>query len=478
MYTRLIFLLALAWIPANGQSSRKVIDREIDLAGETITLSNNTVLSFAGNGMIRNGTIIGDRTSIEANTDSLHAVFSHVDLKGTWAGSIDDRLFTRESIPEDDWQILSNIMKFNDINITRSIYFIHRWRDIRMNGEDVVIHGNGVRLILPSDKGDSRATIWGRRYNTECILSSQTRGYRIEINDLTFVDNEDFINGYGSDTGAEKPVLYYYLAPTQAEIVLNRVNSDGQGSLLCVYNYRQDISKIVLNDCHVRTSQFAIEISNVARDKESGHLDLFEMDNCSIYRYPNAILCGPVSIVGRNHGADSICITRSAFFESNAGNIELSGVDHAVFNDNRCTNLSFYDGDRPPLTYECKGNTFELQRISNPKKSRALSMGGRQIILSDNTYNIKSKPFPFIELLQPWLVERFTVTDNIINYMPESNLKGFSCLFSIKDLKGNFVFTGNQFHTTYEQPEIDCIFPLKPESFMDPSDGKIRISWR
>lgn len=478
MYTRLFFLLVLAWIPANGQSSRKVIDREIDLAGKTITLSKNTTLSFVGGGMIRNGTIIGDKTSIDINADSLHTVFSHVNLEGTWTGSIDDRLFARESIPEDDWQILSNIMKFNDINITRTIYFINRWKDIRMNGEDVVIHGNGVRLILPSDKGDSRVTIWGRRYNTECILGSQTRGHRIEINDLSFVDTEDFINGYGSDIGAEKPLLYYYLAPTQAEIVLNRVSSDGQGSLLCVYNYRQDISKIVLNDCHIRTSQFAIEISNVARDKECGHLDLFKMDNCSIYRYPNSVLCGPVSIVGRDHGTDSVCITRSVFFESNAGNIELSGVDHAVFNDNRCTNLSFYDGDRPPLTYECTGNTFELQRISNLQKSRALSMGGRQIILSGNTYNILSKPFPFVELLQPWLVERFTVSGNTINYIPDSNPKGFSCLFSIKEIKGDFIFTENQFQSNYKNPEIDCLFPKKTKSFVDPSQGKIRFTWR
>ena len=142
MYLRLIFLLALAWIPASGQSSRKVIDREIDLAGKTITLSKNTIMSFVGSGMIRNGTIIGDKTSIEINTDSLLTVFSQVNLEGTWTGSIDDRLFARESIPEDDWQILSNIMKFNDINITRTIYFINRWKDIRMNGEDFVIHGN------------------------------------------------------------------------------------------------------------------------------------------------------------------------------------------------------------------------------------------------------------------------------------------------------------------------------------------------
>ena len=140
MYTRLFFLLVLAWIPANGQSSRKVIDREIDLAGKTITLSKNTTLSFVGGGMIRNGTIIGDKTSIDINADSLHTVFSHVNLEGTWTGSIDDRLFARESIPEDDWQILSNIMKFNDINITRTIYFINRWKDIRITRNAYSVH--------------------------------------------------------------------------------------------------------------------------------------------------------------------------------------------------------------------------------------------------------------------------------------------------------------------------------------------------
>ena len=105
-------------------------------------------------------------------------------------------------------------------------------------------------------------------------------------------------------------------------------------------------------------------------------------------------------------------------------------------------------------------------------------MGGRQIILSGNTYNILSKPFPFIELLQPWLVERFTITDNTINYIPDSNPKGFSCLFSIKDFAGEFLFTDNRFFSSYDHPEIDCNFPRNPRSFVDPSNGKIRITWR
>ena len=465
-------------ITLEADNSKSVIDRVIDLQGKTIRLETNSILQFTGRGMIKNGIIIGKDSSIEVESDSLHTVFDNIQLDGTWTGQIDDRLFARRTIPDNDWQILSNIMKFNDINITRNIYFIHRWKDIRMNGGDVIIHGNGVRLVLPSDKGDSRMTIWGRRYNTECILSSQTQGHHIEINDLSFVDTDDFINGYGSNVEADKPILYYYLAPKQAEIVLNNVHSDGQGTLLEIYNYSQNISKIELNHCHIRTCQFAIEVANVVRDNESGHMEVFKMDSCSVFRYPNAVLCGPVSVVGRDHGVDSVVITRSVFYESNAGNIEISGVEHAVFNDNRCTNLSFYDGDRPPLTYECKGNTFNLQRISNQDRHHALSMGGKVITLSGNTYNILSKPFPFVELLQPWLVERFTVTDNVINYMPDSNPKGFSCLFSIKDLKGDFVFTGNQFFSTYEQPEIDCNFPRKPKSFVDPSHGEIKFHWK
>ena len=94
----------------NAQQSIRRIDREIDLAGNNLILAKNTILSFVGDGMIKNGTITGDRAAVEIDGGSPRAVFNHVVLKGTWTGFVDDRLFTRESIPEDDWQILSNIM--------------------------------------------------------------------------------------------------------------------------------------------------------------------------------------------------------------------------------------------------------------------------------------------------------------------------------------------------------------------------------
>ena len=460
----------------NGQSLRKVIDHDIDLGGRTIHLDENTILSFSGQGIIRNGTVFGRSCRIES--DSIRPLFQSVTLEGSWAGTVYDTYFYRDISSKQDWQIVSNVMKFNEVFFQREIYFLNRWKSILMNSGDIIIHGNGVRLFLPSDKGETRHTIWGRRYNEECILSSQTSGHRIEINDLTFSDTDDIITGYGSDVYAETPVLYYYLAPTQSEIILNRVNSNGQGTLLEIYNYRQNISRIELNGCHVSTSQFAIEIANVERDDDIGHLDLFKIDSCYFYRYPNAVLCGPVSVVGRNGGVDSVSITHSQFYESNAGNIEISGVEHAVFSGNTCYNLSFYDGDRPPLSYICTNNTFNLGRLSNEKKSRALSMGGKQLFISGNTYNILSKPYPFTELLQPEKVDRLEMTGNVINYIPGSNPKGFSCLFSIKHIKGDFLFSDNKFFTSFPQPEMDCLFPKKYIVFDDPFDGKVRINWQ
>ena len=472
----LISFFMLAHFTSGQSQPRRSITQELDLQGKVLRLEHGTILTFSKKGVIRNGTIYGSACRVE--TDSIRPLFFGVALAGEWEGSINDAFFAREKTPDDDWQIVANVMKFNDITFSRKSYYLTRWKSILMNGGDVTIHGNGVRLVLPSEKGSSRITLWGKRYNEECILSSRTQGHRIEINDLSFFDTKGVFQGFGSDTEAEKPVLYYYLAPTQADIVLNRVHSDGQGTLLEIYNFSQNLSKIELNGCHIRTCQFAIEVANVERDTDKGHLDVFQMDSCSVYRYPNAVLCGPVSIVGRDGGVSETRITNSTFIEENAGNIEISGVDRAYFNRNTCTNLSFYDGDRPPAVYECCDNTFNLTRVKKSAKSRALSMGGKRILLSRNTYNILAKPHPFIELYQPHLVESLVMTDNAINYKPATNPPGFSCLFSIKSIPGIFVFSGNSFSTSYTRPEIDCLFPKNAQAFEDPSSGKIRIIWR
>jgi hypothetical protein len=461
--------------PAKDNASR-VIDRVIDLKGQTIQLESNGTLLFKKSGMIKNGRVIGHGSRIE--TDATRPLFQNVQLGGDWCGTVSDVYFYRGVTPASDWQIVANLMKFNEINFTRKDYYLTRWAYMLINGGDVVINGNGVCFHLPSDKGETRNTVWGKAYNNECIFSSQTTGHRIEINDVTFSDTAGTDTGYGSDVSAEKPVIYYYLGLTHAEIILNRVHSDGQGCLLKLYNFSRELDRIELSQCSIRTCQFAVEVLNITRDDEAGHLKLLTMDSCSVYRYPNAVYCGPISIVGREHGTDSVSFSHSVFTESNAGSIELSGVDHASFNGNECTNLSFYDGDNPPVTYECRNNVFNRRQITNSQKHRALSMGGRRIILSGNTYNILSKPYPFIELLQPWLVEHIEMTDNIINYIPDNNPKGYSCLFSIKEIKGDFVFTGNQFHSKYRRPEIDCLFPKKNKTFVDPSKGKIRITWR
>jgi len=469
-------LLFLGISPSATSAPIWSIDKPIDLHGSSIQLEENCVLRFSGKGMLMNGRLVGHSNLIESDTS--RPLFQKIVLEGEWRGGVSDAYFYRRPSNSDDWQIISNIMKFNEISFTRDSYFLTKWEPILVNDGNVIINGNGVRLFLPADKGKTRNTIWGKHCINECILYSQTSEHRIEINNLTFSDKSESNDGFGSDVSAQKPLIYYYLGLAHATVILNQVHSDGQGCLFKRYNYSQDIDRVEMSRCSVRTCQFAAEILNITRDNQSGHLGSFKMDSCLVYRYPNALFCGPISIVGREHGSDSISISNSTFIESNAGNIELSGVDHALFCNNQCTNLSFYDGELPPYTYECKKNTFILRQIDNPMKNRALSMGGRWITLSGNTYIIKSKPFPFIELLQPWLVECLTMTDNTIRYEPDKNTKGFSCLFSIKDLKGEFLFTGNHFYSAYDQPEIDCLFPRRRKTFNDPSKGKIRISWR
>lgn len=473
----MLALPAISWSASSSRESKeKLIDSIIDLGGKTMRLDEGTVLSFAGKGMIINGTVEGNNSSIL--TGSIHPVFKDVTLMGKWTGCINDLMFDRYNNSDDDWRIISNIMKFNEITFSRKAYFLKKWESIAMNGGDVTIQGNGVRIFLPADKGDARTTIWGRRYNMECIFSSNTSGHRFEMNDFYFMDESGMMDGMGSDINAEKPVLYYYLAPTQSTIILNNVNSYGQGSLLEIYNFRQDIEEIRLVNCEIRTSQFAVEVANVKTDEQSGHTERIVFDSCIIKRYPNAILCGPVSLVGRDDGINYVSISNCTFEEANAGNIEISGVNHYSFNDNTCTNLFCYDGDRPPQDVECKGNIFNLRRVEVSKKSRSLSLGGKDISFIGNCINIMSKPHPFIDLLQPELVQRLVMKDNSINYIPSSNPAGFSCLFSIKKIKGEFVFMGNTFTSAYDNPQIDCNFPSNAHRFEDPSHGKIRIAWK
>ena len=94
---------------------------DFDLNGTTITIQNNCLLRFNG-GILKNGTIVGENTVIEANKDS---IFNGITLNGTF--NI-EKLYAEwfGVIPDVKTDNSSNINKAidNAININRELFFI------------------------------------------------------------------------------------------------------------------------------------------------------------------------------------------------------------------------------------------------------------------------------------------------------------------------------------------------------------------
>jgi len=445
------------------------VDRTYDLGGAEITLPEGFTITFKGNGKLVKGVLKGNASKLVYKGEAVR--FENVSLSGTWSGHVDDFIFLRPSDGSRDHLILSNIMKFNDVNISRDEYFVFKWSPILLNEEEINVEGNGVKIYLPSDKGGTHMTRWGTRYDNECIFSSRTDGRRARFADISIIDNPAVRSGWGTDVTARMPVLLYYFAPTHHELIFENVHTDGPGTILEVYNHTKQMSSVVLKGCEVKTCQFGVEIANVDGAKCGKVL----IDSCHFIRYPQCVFCGPVSIVGDAHSVDSVIIRNSVLYEVNGGNVEMTGVDHAVFTGNNCTNASCYVGDVPPITMECTGNVFNLKKIEDETRSVSLNYGGERLVVSHNSYNVLSKPYPFTILLQPGKTEYFEFSHNSIHYAPEKDLAGFSCLFNFKRIKGEFRMFDNNFKTEYAKPEFCSYFPARAKLYEDPFKGKITV---
>ena len=429
-----------AFFQKTKSGNRCLITERIDLGGASIPLHDVASICFSGDGAISNGILIGNDTRI--SRESSAPVFSNVRLEGSWSGFCSDDFFMNDPGPEDDWDLVSSVMKFNDVTFHCVDYYL-AWEPILMNSGDVTVNGNGVRFHVASDKGSSRITAWGRRYDKECLFSSRTSGGRFRMADIRILDNSSMDPDFGSDVSAVVPYLYYYLAPTQATVELYNVDSDGQGSLLEIYNYRQNITKVVMRDCDIRTSQFAVEIANVKKEDSTGHTDLFICEGCSFFRYPNAILCGPVSLVGVDGGMDMVVFNDCVLVESNAGNIEMSGVRNAVFSSNICTNLCFYDGDNPPELMTCSGNILNLVEIEDRKKGRSLGLSGEKLLVRGNTVNVMEEGYPTLVVAFPHKVRTLRLVDNEIHYYPGRKRDSVERLIRIDVPKNRVVSKNN-----------------------------------
>lgn len=85
---RIFFALLFVILGYNeiiAKSKDIVINKVVDLKGDTLTLKLNENLKFIGNGKIINGTLVGNNSSISAKDEQ--AIFSNIYIEGKWTCS-------------------------------------------------------------------------------------------------------------------------------------------------------------------------------------------------------------------------------------------------------------------------------------------------------------------------------------------------------------------------------------------------------
>ncbi|MBQ9310481.1 MAG: hypothetical protein IJ222_06410 [Bacteroidales bacterium] len=448
-----------------------IVSGTVDLKGKTIHLDAGSNIVFQKKAQLRNGTVIGNGSMVVKKRARDKDVFSGVILDGTWKGSISDDMFYRSSDSKADHGLISSLMKFEDVRFTRRKYYIEKWQTILMNPGNAVISGNGVTFVICSNKGGFNHTAWGNRYNTIYLFASRcTEDAAIRISGINIVDNSAIEAGWGENMDVETTVLYDYFFPGQASVVMEDMTCDGAGQLLQTYRVDENSREFVIRRCKVRTTQFAIELGN----RETSHTDKVIIEDCDIYRYSNSVFVGPVSIVGSVGQVDTVIIRRNRFFEEKAGNIELEGAKFVSFENNKCENVFCYSGTRVPQEYHCLGNELILRSIRDKNFSEAFKIAGQKITISGNTFRIKEKPFPYVVVVEPGQTKRLELRDNRIIFAPASNPDSFDCLFALSSIKGEFLFWGNTFESTYANPHFRNYFPEKLVRFENPFPVNVR----
>lgn len=468
---RFFLIICLLLFCNNSFSKDFIVYGSIDLKGKTINLENGDNLVFFKNSHLLNGNVRGNNSSIVLQGRDECNLMKEVTLEGTWHGYASDLMFYQSNKSKSDFNIVSSLMKFEDVVFQRKKYYLEKWKTIIMNSGNVSIRGNNVIFFLTGDKGNFDKTDWGNRY-TICNLfvSKRQSNSNFYISDVNIIDNSSIVKGWGENLNKERSVLYYYFCPGQTSIIMENVNCDGAGALIHTYRVNENSDKIIIRSCNVRTTNFAIELGN----RKQSHTHKIVIENCDIFRYLNASFVGPISIVGSENQADTVIIKGNHFSEEKAGNIELSGVKVVIFENNTTENVFCYSGNIVPDKYICRNNKIELRSIKLNNFSNSLKIAGKEILIEGNSFLITERPFPFITLIYPEAVKKMIIRDNFINYTPNSNPKSFCCLFSFRDVKGHFSMYNNTFKSKYKTPYFRNYLPEKFNRFEDPFKGKVK----
>ncbi len=369
------------------------VEGSVDLKGKTVRLDPGTTLDLT-RGSLHNGKVEGNdsRLSVSGRDDVMDGVI----LEGSWCGPVEDRWFSLKG--NSSYRIVSNVFKFNEVTFSRDSYWLEEWTPIDINRNRMIVHGNGVRLYLPSDKGEAQKGKWGAKYLKECLFSNPAAGGPGEsflFEDIHIIDNSKTIGkpGWGQDMAAF--CIYFYFEVTGREMVFRNVTSDGMGSLVKVYNYMQHIDHLEMDRCEVKAGQFALEVCNLPRDGyPGGTCDHILIHDCRFYQYPCQPYVGLLSVVGENL-TETMLIENSLFDASEKdGNLELSSVRHVVLRNNTMVN-QFVNSYPLPLIerYDILGNTF---RFRKRRSDGSFSFGGKEVVFNKNNVVYEDEDVGFI----------------------------------------------------------------------------------
>ena len=366
----------------------------VDLGGASVTLEKGSVLDLT-EGILKNGTVIGQESSLSVRGDG--EVMEGVILQGEWTGRVEDRWFRLEG--NSPYWIVSNVCKFNDVSFTRPAYWLDRWHPILINRDSLVIHGNGVTLYIPTDKGEAEKGRWGYKYRKESLFNNpRTVGdpagtYFFE--GIHIQDNAESIGKPGWGQKMDEFRIYYYFEVIGREVTYRDVSCDGQGILVKIYNYWQHVDKVEMEGCNVKAGQFAVEIASFPRDGyPGGTCDLVVIRNCRFQQYAIQPYVGLLSVVGETPTEQMIVENCEFDAKEKDGNLELSSVRHIIFRKNTLVN-QFVNSYQFPLieSYEILDNTFFF---TTHRGFDSFKFGGRDVLFKNNRLVYETDEVGFI----------------------------------------------------------------------------------
>lgn len=139
----LTFAFTLVSLLSSGDNRRMLLTSDIDLKGKTMTIPENTILVGRG-GIIKNGTVVGNNTTIETNK----AVFSDVSIKGTWM------------LPEISTSLFANLKRVNSLKDVLAL--------ANPSIKNTIVIGEGAYTVEAKHEKDACLTVCS---NTEMVLN-------------------------------------------------------------------------------------------------------------------------------------------------------------------------------------------------------------------------------------------------------------------------------------------------------------------